>query len=247
VPVDKWTEEQVLSAIKLYCKIPFGKLHSKNPQIIQLANEIGRTANALALKMVNIASLDPTIDRKGMSNVSKIDKDVWEKFFSNIDHYLEENNEERGGLSDNAQAVFVYDDERIGLNVSGVAVQRRGQAYFREMVLASYDGKCAISGISEPQLLSASHIAPWATETIRRLDPRNGICLNALYDRAFDRGLIAISDEFRVLYSNAMTRETAGQLQSMASKNTIKASRFQPDIALLRAHRVRFGDQFSAP
>jgi putative restriction endonuclease len=74
--VDRWTEFQLLSVIKLYCRTSFGRMHSKNPDIVQLSQEIGRTSNAVALKMANFASLDPTIDRKGMPNVSALDKAV---------------------------------------------------------------------------------------------------------------------------------------------------------------------------
>lgn len=245
MPVDNWTEAQILRTIKLYCCLPFGRLHSKNPEIIALAHELGRTPGAVALKMANFASLDPTIDRVGMKNVSQLDKDAWEKFFKNIDYYLDAKDENLSGFSDGGQSNFIYDDERTGLNVSALGVQRRGQTYFREMVLASYDGKCAISGIAESQLLSASHIAPWATEVSRRLDPRNGICLNALYDRAFDRGLIAISDEMQVLYSKNLHSCTSRKLRELAHHTTIQPLRFMPDVGLLRAHRERFGNEFS--
>lgn len=72
-----WTREELLFAINLYCKLPFGKLHSKNPEIIKLANLIGRTPGAVAYKLVNFASLDPSLQRrgiKGASHASKLDK-----------------------------------------------------------------------------------------------------------------------------------------------------------------------------
>jgi predicted restriction endonuclease len=67
--------------------------------------------------------------------------------------------------------------------------------------MARYNYRCALSDIALPELLNASHIIPWKADTARRADPRNGIALNALYDRAFDRGLITFDESFRVVLS----------------------------------------------
>lgn len=55
-----WTREELILAINLYCKLPFGRLHRSNPEVIHLANLIGRTPNSVAYKLVNFASLDPS-------------------------------------------------------------------------------------------------------------------------------------------------------------------------------------------
>ena len=84
---------------------------------------------------------------------------------------------------------------------------RKGQDYFRRMILANYGGRCALTGIDIPQLLLASHIIPWADKTHKkeRLNPCNGICLSALYDKAFDQGLITISpDNYSIILSSAL-------------------------------------------
>jgi len=54
---DNWTREQLILAFNLYCKLPFGRLHHRNPQIIELAGMIGRTPSAVAWKLSNFASL----------------------------------------------------------------------------------------------------------------------------------------------------------------------------------------------
>jgi len=63
-----WTRLQLLVAFNLYCQMPFGKLHSRNPEIIKYAGLIGRTSSALAMKLSNIASLDPAIMMVLISN-----------------------------------------------------------------------------------------------------------------------------------------------------------------------------------
>ena len=65
----RWTKEQLKLAFHLYCQLPFGKLHQRNPEIIKLANMIGRTPSAVAMKLVNFASLDPAITGTGRSGL----------------------------------------------------------------------------------------------------------------------------------------------------------------------------------
>jgi len=62
---DRWTREQLKLAFHLYCQLPFGKLHSRNAEIVELAQLIGRTPGAVAMKLVNFASLDPAITSTG--------------------------------------------------------------------------------------------------------------------------------------------------------------------------------------
>ena len=78
---------------------------------------------------------------------------------------------------------------------------RVNQNIFRQIVLANYEGKCALTGIDLSELLVASHIIPWADNEQERLNPENGICLSSLYDKAFDKGLISFTNEQRVIFS----------------------------------------------
>lgn len=100
-----------------------------------------------------------------------------------------------------------FDIAKEGEDVASETKRRRGQDYFRRMILANYGNRCALTGIDIPQLLLASHIIPWKDKTHQkdRLNPCNGICLSALYDKAFDKGLITISpDDFTVRLSSAL-------------------------------------------
>ena len=67
-----WTRNELILAINLYCKIPFGKIHTRNPQIIKLAEYLDRTPGSVSYKLANFASIDPSLNRKGASNVSKL-------------------------------------------------------------------------------------------------------------------------------------------------------------------------------
>ncbi len=95
-----------------------------------------------------------------------------------------------------------------GLSRETVIKQRVNQNVFRNMVLNNYDFRCAITGINVPELPIASHIIPWAENEENRLNPENGICLSPLYDKAFDKGFIGISPEYRVLISKDLKEYT---------------------------------------
>ena len=64
-----WTRVELLVTFTLYSQIPFGKLHSKNPDVIHFSKLIGYTSSALSMKLVNLASLDPFITESGGSGL----------------------------------------------------------------------------------------------------------------------------------------------------------------------------------
>ena len=73
-----------------------------------------------------------------------------------------------------------------GLEREALVRLRVNQSFFRNRVLSAYGFRCCVTGLTNRSLLTASHIVPWAKDAKNRLNPRNGLCLNALHDRAFD-------------------------------------------------------------
>lgn len=88
-----------------------------------------------------------------------------------------------------------------------VAVRQRvNQNFFRRAVLASYKNSCCITGLNIPELLIASHIKSWAASNeVEKTNPRNGLCLNALHDKAFDKGFITVKPNFEIVISADIT------------------------------------------
>ncbi len=83
-----------------------------------------------------------------------------------------------------------------------IVIQRIGQDIFRDALLDYWSGCCPMTGITERALLRASHIKPWADcADAERLDVHNGLLLSALWDAAFDRGLVSFADDGVVLPS----------------------------------------------
>ena len=241
-----WTREQLLVAFRLYCQLPFGKLHSRNPEIIRYSEHIGRTPSALAMKLSNIASLDPAITstgRKGLVGASAADRKMWDEMQNDWDSFVEESEK---------IMVAVFQGEREGLEIEKVIdytgksklVQTRariGQQFFRETVLSAYDGKCCITGLSQSKLLVASHIIPWKDDESIRLNPRNGLALSMLHDKAFDIGMLTIDVNMKVVVSqkyfesNDPFFKTA--IQFYNGKEITLPEKFEPDEKFLEYHR----------
>ena len=84
----------------------------------------------------------------------------------------------------------------------------------------------------------ASHIVPWAADTNNRLNPSNGICLNALYDKAFDRGLITFDNNYRTVLSNSIKNiENNRLLLEIQGKRLDLPEKFYPSQEFLEYHR----------
>jgi len=249
----RWTKEQLKLAFHLYCQLPFGKLDMRTPEVISLAMLIGRTPGAVAMKLSNFASLDPAITgtgRKGLDGASNLDREVWEEFNADweklalecfqlnaqlrnekgVDAVAELDVTEQEGLQD-----FTGETKRV------VTEQRIKQHFFRRAVLSSYRGRCCISGLSDARLLMASHIVPWSNDKTNRLNPSNGLCLSAIHDKAFDRGLITISDDYEVMLSEQLKRnDDAFVIQiflSLEGRRIELPEKFIPSIAFLSRHR----------
>jgi len=247
---EAWTREQLLLAFRVYCRMPFGKLHQHNLEIIEASELIGRTPSAVAMKACNFASLDPVHRQRNISalgNVSRADKALWEEFQSNPDMIAAEAEEVFACLTGNDREIDREEYQHLGLpegltEVAQTIKARRVQRFFRAAVLSSYEFRCALSGIAIPELLNASHIIPWSITNSRRADPTNGIALNALYDRAFDRGLFTFDDSMSVLLSSQLRKCQATVFDTKAfekleGQKLLLPSRFAPDPEAIAYHR----------
>lgn len=212
MPKNLWTREELILAFNLYLKTPFGKMHSTNKDVIHLANLIGRTSNSVAIRLVNFASVDPVLKArgiKGMDGGTKIVQPIWNEFY-NYQEELVFLSEQILAQKENTSIENKYIDILSDIqDLKGETALRQvktrvNQSVFRQMVLANYATKCAITGIDIPELLLASHIVPWSKNEKERLNPENGICLSALYDKAFDKGIISINQNYEIILSTAL-------------------------------------------
>lgn len=207
-----WTREELILALNLYLRIPFGKIHHSNPEIIYLAEIIKRVPNAVSMRLSNFASVDPYHQGRGIKGLKggiKQVEPIWNEFIQNKEELLFESERilaslEKQTIETKFAEILSGTENLKGETKIREVKTRVNQNVFRQIVLANYSRKCAITGIDIPDLLVASHIIPWSQNEEERLNPENGICLSALYDRAYDKGLIGITEKFQIILSTEL-------------------------------------------
>lgn len=243
-----WTREELILAVNLYCKLPFGRLHRLNPEVIHLASLIGRTSNSVAYKLVNFASLDPSLKArgiKGASNASKLDAKIWNEFFNNWDILPFESEKLLANFEhttvEQLNHIPEFELPKEGKMREQIVKVRVNQSFFRKTILASYNNTCCITGIQQPEFLIAGHIKPWSIDEKNRLNPQNGIAINALHDKAFETGLMTIKTDFKIKISSTLFKQKKSKsiedfFLKFDNQNIILPSRFIPDIEFLKYH-----------
>jgi putative restriction endonuclease len=248
-----WTREESILAINLYCKIPFGQMHSRNAEVIALANIIDRSPSAVARKLGNFASFDPKLRErgvKGLENASKLDKEIWHEYMQNWDEQFIESEKLLAKKKHTTIEQLNYIDldnlkEVEGKERERLVIVRVNQSLFRKMVLTNFNNKCCITGITQSELIVASHILPWSKDKGNRLNPKNGLALNYLHDKAFDCGLLTVTEDLKIKISSKFyqSKDVLSIQQNFINydgKSLIEPQKFFPDVEFLRIHNDSF-------
>ncbi|MBN9298265.1 MAG: HNH endonuclease [Filimonas sp.] len=242
-----WNREELILAINLYCKLPFGKLHKGNPEVIKLSSLINRTPSSVAYKLVNFASLDPSLKARGIvgaPNVSKLDIEIWNEFYDNWDELPFESEKLLANIEhttveklnhipeDELPSDKTFREQLIKIRVN--------QSFFRSAVLAAYNYTCCVTGINQSDLLIAGHIRPWGLDEKNRLNPRNGLTLNALHDKMFENGYLTITPDYIIKISPILMSEKKktpfDYFEKYHNQLIIQPTRFLPDAEFLKYH-----------
>lgn len=214
---NNWTRDELIVAFNLYCKTPFSKIGLSNKGIQETSQTINRSVSAVALKLANFARLDPSLQKRGlsgMSNGSKSEVEIWNEFNDNWEELAYESERilarYRNNPLERSANIYTEDLPPEGKERETIVKVRVNQSFFRNAILASYDNRCCITGIAIPELLVAGHIIPWSVNPKHRTNPANGLCLNALHDKAFDKGLMTITSDYTIRFSEKLIEKIKG-------------------------------------
>ena len=249
----RWTEDEIIIALALYYQIPFGKIHNRNPLIKTVAAKMRRSSSALEMKMLNLASFDSTLRDKnisGLVNSGRLDREIWDKYYDAHDILADRYNAFMGGELglelDEAYAEIGVEPTIHEAGAREQTVQARvGQNYFRNAVLSAYEKRCCMTSISIPEFLIASHIKPWkaSDDKKEKANPRNGLCLNALHDKAFDLGFITVDkNTLRIVVAESLKNfekldeTTKNWIVACEGEPIILPHRSSPDKLFLEYH-----------
>lgn len=247
MPRDNWTREQTIVALRTYFSVPFNKANNSNQEIISTSKLIGRGINSLKMKIGNFGSLDPELSKRGivgLSGASNLDKEIWNEFSNDKEKLAYESAALIASFSNKKiEDMVEWKEETIpeGREKLRVIKTRVNQYFFRESILGIYDNKCCITGLHIPRLLVASHIVPWALDKNNRLNPENGLCLNSIHDKAFDEGLLTITEDYKIKVSKSVssfTKEEAVKIFFLEydGKSITMPERYFPNKEFLRYH-----------
>lgn len=219
-----WGRDELVLALYLYCQIPFSQTKASNPEVVRLARLLGRTPSSVARKLGNFGAFDPRLAQKGITGLvhsSRADKAVWDEFHEHWDLLVEESSQLLADGNAEPSPPPTTETSHIALtepvislptgptDQPRVVMTRLYQAFFRRSVLSSYQNCCCFCGIDLPSLLIASHIIPWSANRDTRTSPENGLCLCALHDKAFDRGLVSVTSTCVVVVSPVVKKSRA--------------------------------------
>jgi putative restriction endonuclease len=244
-----WTREEHILAFNLYCKIPFGQIHMHNPRVIQLARMLGRSVGSVSLKLSNFARLDPALQARGirgMRHGAKGEVEIWREFVDHPETLAFESErllaDRLGQPIEQVADVDTGDLSPAGREREATVRVRVNQSFFRNRILSAYNFRCCVTGLTVRPLLTASHIIPWAEDEKNRLNPKNGLCLNALHDRAFDRHLMWIEDGYVIRFAPRLRKiskdqtETIKWLTGFEGLHLLLPKKFVPDPKFLKRH-----------
>lgn len=212
-----WSWDETYMAFVLYQILSPREQDDKNNDVMALAAAIGRTPDAVAKKIANIAAHDEqriALGKKGLTHGSKKDAEIWERYKTEGDSLIDE----AIRLLDATVKVDVSSGDELGYLMARlpegrdrtvIARTRVNQQYFRNTLLENYEHRCCVTGLKVDQLLVASHIKPWsdANPKSERLAADNGLLLNAFHDRAFDKGLMTIDYDYRIVISSKVKKD----------------------------------------
>jgi putative restriction endonuclease len=244
----EWNRDELVLALYYYCQIPFAKTKANNPEVLRLADILGRSPSSVARKLGNFGAFDPVLAKRGITGLthySKADKAVWTEYAGHWDDLVKESQKVLAdlGIRGQKENIDEFETWRIPTGTTErqiTGVQRVYQDFFRRTVLASYDYSCCICSADLPVLLNASHIIPWSVDKEQRINPENGLCLCVLHDRAFDRGILAIDDQMIISVSIKARKSRNDFIQrtivEYAEKSIKAPRRFFPRPEFLNWH-----------
>lgn len=143
----------------------------------------------------------------GLVHGAKLELEVWKEFYNNPELLAYESERliaqfSGKGLEESSE--ISLQDLPQGKEREVVIRQRVNQSFFRAAVMNSYNFRCCISGVQKSELVEACHIVDWAENEANRTSPRNGLCLNPFFHKAYDKLLISITPDFNILINDSL-------------------------------------------
>lgn len=203
-----WTDLEDIACLYLYLSKGRKQIDDSDPDLVKLAKALGRTPGAVSFKSANFRFIDPYSKGKGFEHGSKMDVKVWTEYADDLERAREVF--DLFILSPDSSSEVISTELKIDSknyeipDSYGKVATRASQFKIRSNALSIYGERCSLCRMDVPMLLVASHVVPWKSDQTIRGDPRNVILLCAMHDKMFDRGIISIDENYRVISSSKL-------------------------------------------
>ena len=179
-----------------------------------------------------------------------MEQEVWDEFYGNPEKLAFESERLIAKFSKQnieTSAEIETNDLPQGKEREVIIKQRINQSFFRSAVMSSYNFQCCISGVGNPELLEACHIVDWSEDDNNRTNPRNGLCMNPFFHKAYDRHLLAITPDYKIIVSNKLIQNTSeiqfkNYLKEINGTKIMLPDKFLPNKDLLYIHFQKFSN-----
>ncbi len=173
-------------------------------------------------------------DRRTEKIIGMGESNVWygnEETNIQVLKYIENYN---NNLKINIEEISNFSKELNGKEKEALVKIRENQNIFRKQLLKRFDS-CCLCGMSNENLLIASHIKPWAqSNDTEKLSSFNGFLLCPNHDKVFDIGLISFDDNGNILISYKL-KEIDRLLLNV--RDDMKVNVNDDNIDFIRFHR----------
>lgn len=244
-----WNRDELILVFNLYLKIPFGKFHHTTQEVIELSNLMKeRNPNAVSMRLSNFASVDPYHQKRGVAGLKggiKQVQPIWDEFHDNKEELIFESERilaeiQKTTIEKKYEKILDGTDKLEGRTKLREVKTRVNQNVFRQIVLANFNNKCAVTGFDNTDFLIASHILPWSKNKQNRLNPQNGLLLNNLHDKAFEIGYLAFDKNYHILICSEFLKSSDKFIQNYFTpfhkKEMRRPERFLPNLQFLEKH-----------
>lgn len=245
----EWTEEETVLALYGYRLIPLDKQDASNPEIQKLSKLINHTPESIINKMSVLASLDSQLHKTSSPSATVQDKEICSKYpDDNVQLFSDTKKIFQRIKKTRIPDVYPKMLSEISTKDTEQTVEvhaRKHQSQFRTLILSIYDYKCCITGLRSRALLEASHIVGWSDYKEHRLKGSNGLCINSLFHKAYDRNLVSVTPDYifkvdrdLIEYEDPFVLEMFMHYHN--KKIYLPDERYRPDKKLLAIHHQKF-------
>ena len=222
--------------------------------ILQLKSSMRSFANLNVAVEYAIIDEDLFILMKEQKSNSILQQFLFDEYFSDTKNIFSNSLGGQQKIFDDIEGKILNEDAEVYKREIQTLMQQQNEeeiylrgSLFKREIPKKYNNTCCISGMKidatiSVSMLDACHIVPWSESYNDTIS--NGVALCPNLHRAFDRGLISIDDNYKVLVKNSFKEDSTSsyQIKPFNGKHIILPLNIKdfPSLKNFYSHRMKF-------